>query len=329
MSMKKIFVFTMLALSLFGAKKSNAETAWTMVNCNPLWQQADCHALDDQGVLTMVDAGTKAAGDRYVVPYLRKRGKRVLNNFVISHPHNDHYGGLESILNAGIKVNNIYFNRPPMGVFDAAYVPAHFEALLARAARSGSILHNVERGDTINLPTSKITILEARKERQAGGVNDYSIVMRWEAGGYTSLFTGDLNRPLSEKLKNDPLFEADFYKAPHHGVTGIASDEFSDTVDPSIVLVPTTKHLWTHERGEQFNKWANKRYREKGMMTCINGFNGEVKLSFEQQSVHVKPEINELLCEERRLYLKPKVVKPLPSGKVDISAIIMFLMSED
>jgi len=71
-------------------------------------------------------------------------------------------------------------------------------------------------------------------------------------------------------------------------------------------MVPAPQVLWNHPRGQQFKKWATKRYDEVGMMTCVNGFNGTVSLSLEKESVFVKPETDRLFCRATRLFVKAK-----------------------
>jgi len=326
-----------VAASFYLIKKKESLPVWHMVNCNTGGQQADCHVLKDQDTVILVDAGTEATAREHLLPFLSKGNIKAIEHFFISHPHTDHYEGLQALIDANIKIDNIYINRPPAGVSDFAYIPEQFEALLAKAVVLGSEVYNVQRGDSFEFPTTKMIVLEAKKELQRGGVNDYSIIMRWEAGGYSSLFTGDLNWPLGRKLVGDPVFKADFYKVPHHGVTGIAPDAFSDMVDPFLALVPAPLVLWNHPRGQQFKTWATKRYEREEMMTCVNGFNGTVSLFFEEESVFVKPEVDALFCQAKRLYVKPKKMVDLgdtdkrnnqTKKKLNITPVSNFLLNE-
>ncbi len=326
-----IAAISAVAASFYLIRKKAGFPVWHMVNCNAGGQQADCHVLKDQETIILVDAGTEITAKEYLLPFLAKKSIKSIDHFFISHPHTDHYEGLQTLIDANIKIDHIYFNRPPVGVSDFAYIPEHFEALLAKAAALGAEVRNIQRGDRFEFPTTTMMVLEAKKEKQRGGVNDYSIIMRWQAGGYTSLFTGDLNWPLGRQLVGDPLYKADFYKVPHHGVTGIAPDAFSDMVDPALAMVPAPKVLWNHPRGEQFKTWATKRYEEKGMMTCINGFNGHVSLSFENTSVTVKPAIDGFMCRATRLQVKAKEMVNLDSKDslgVKITPISNFLLDD-
>ena len=257
---------------------ASAAPTWHMVNCNTS-SQGDCHLLEDNAVYTLIDAGKPDIATKTLVPYLLLRNIDEIDHFFISHPHTDHYGGLESLKTAGIKVKNIYYNPLPSDVSDFDYKPELFYSLLSNYEDSGTRLHDVRAGFHLNLPSSKIFVLEAKKERQ-GDVNDYSIQMVWDAGGYRVLFTGDLNSKLGSELANREEFKADILKIPHHGVTGIAPNKFFDNVAPSLLMIPGNKDLWFNPRGTQLREWAIKSWKEKNTHFCSNGFNGDVKISF-------------------------------------------------
>jgi beta-lactamase superfamily II metal-dependent hydrolase len=275
-----------------------------MVNCNTT-SQGDCHLLEDNSVYTLIDAGQPQIAENTLVPYLLVRNISEIEHFFISHPHTDHYGGLESLKTAGIRVNNIYYNGLPSDVRDFNYKPEIFKALLKTFEASGTKLNDIRAGFTLNLPTSQIYVLTAEKERQ-GDVNDYSLLMIWDAGGYRTLFTGDLNKKLGSELADREEYKADILKVPHHGVTGIAPNEFFDNVGPSLLMIPANKELWHHSRAAQVRNWAIKNWEQRKTHACNNGFNGDVRISFHQNFIDLDPQIPNLTCPKRKWYLDPK-----------------------
>ena len=311
---RKIFWLTGWALAVVfsGQVFSQAQApVWTMVDCNAGRVTQDCHVLRDSGEIAIVDTGTVEATREYFLPYLKTEGITKVDHFLISHPHNNHVGGLIEILNAGIDIKNIYFSRPFSGHEDFSYNERDFEALLVEAVSRGANLRELVKGDVIKLPSSRMIVLAAEKERQAE-VNDYSIIVRWEAGGYSTLFSGDLSENLGKQFVGDSVFSADFYKAPHHGVTPIAPDSFSDTVDPILTMVPQPKILERHPRGLQFFNWTKKRELEKNMITCTNGSNGTVSLFLQQVSVRLVAERESGSCRNAIYPFKPKAVVDVP-----------------
>lgn len=315
----------------FGAiSKSPADSSpsWTMVDCNAGGSTQDCHVLIDSGVVAIVDTGTVDATKRYFIPYLIENQLNEIDHFFVSHPHDNHVGGLIDIIRAGINIKNIYINRPPEGSRDFAYDPDLFDSMLIEAAELGATTHNINDGDTIELGKGRIVVLNSPQSQQAE-INDYSIIMRWEAGGYSTLFTGDLSIGLGAALVGNPLYSADFYKAPHHGVTPIAPDSFSDTVNPFINLIPTPRVLLQHPRGRQYREWYTRKRTETGMITCSNGENGHVTLTLQNPNVTLTPErpTSSFGCENTSLIVKPKIITPF-RPPFNITPVIDQLLNE-
>jgi competence protein ComEC len=318
-----------VALSvLFYLSSSVARSApiWHMVNCNTT-SQGDCHLLQDNSVYTLIDSGQPQIAEKILVPYLLFRNIHEIEHFFISHPHTDHYGGLEPLKAAGIRVKNIYYNALPSDVSDFNYKPEIFRSLLEAYEAGGTKLYDIRAGFSLKLPNSQIYVLEAKKERQ-GDVNDYSLQMVWDAGGYRTLFTGDLNKKLGTELANKKEYQADILKAPHHGVTGIAPNEFFDNVAPSMLMIPSNKELWYHSRGAQVRSWAIENWEQRNTHVCSNGFNGNVRLSFHQNFIDIDPQTPNTTCPKKKWYLEPKDKPQLFRAHISTVPVINMLLED-
>lgn len=276
-----------------------------MVNVN-FHSQGDANLLMDGSVVVLIDAGEKYAADQALIPYLSKKDINRIDHFFISHPHTDHYGGLESLLDSGIPVNNIYYNLPPVGFDDWNYKRVDFLTLINRASNLGSTVRDIGAGFSVELPSSNIEVLYAQdgptlKNGRRVSINDYSLILQWDAGGFRTLFTGDLNEPLGIELASEPHYKADILKVPHHGVTGVAPSVFFDVVDPQLNMFPSTIALWNHPRGDRVKKWT----LESNIYYCNNGLNGDVVLRLNKSIVTAVSEKPSRNCPNAELDITP------------------------
>lgn len=321
----KLAAALVVIICLAAISKCAAAPQWHMVNVNQRGQ-GDAHLLIAGGVHAMVDAGEYDQAKAHLVPYLYGLNVNHIEHFFVSHPHTDHYAGIDAMLDAGITIGNIYYNMPPAGVDDWNYKPVEFLATIGRAENLGTTLHEVQKGHVVKMGSTRFEVLHAQKSNKIGGqqieVNDYSMVLRWDAGGYRSLFTGDLSLRLGTQLANDERMKSDVLKVPHHGVTGIAPNSFFNKVDPFLAMFPSNRVLWDHPRGQQSRGWVEGR----GIKYCHNGFNGHVVLTFEN-GVNLRPESATSACQHETLTNTPS--SPQASNNAWLPAMILGVLSDD
>jgi beta-lactamase superfamily II metal-dependent hydrolase len=250
-----------------------------MVNVNN-HLQGDANLLIDDGIISLVDVGSFDQGTSHLVPYLSTLGISKIDHIFISHPHTDHYEGLDALADAGIKVRNIYYNLPPSGSDDFDYKRSEFMETISRQRDLGATVFDISKGFSLNLKNSSFKVLHAQKDSeingQSIGLNDYSVILRWDANDYRVLFTGDLELKLGTELAKLNFIKSDILKMPHHGVTDIAPNTFFERVSPSLAMYSSTKVLWSHPRGAQAKQWTI----ERKIPYCHNGLNGTVVLRF-------------------------------------------------
>ncbi len=117
---------------------------------------------------------------------------------------------------------------------------------------------------------------------------DLSLIMRWQVGQITTLFTGDLNNTIGTWLVNTKPTElaADILKVPHHGGRGIAPNAFFMAVNPTHLLVPSPAWLWCSERAHLIRGFADN----PNIKTGVNGFHGTAVVSFDKDQIAISSE---------------------------------------
>lgn len=261
--------------------ESDSPPSWHMVNVNYGGLQGDANLLINGDVITIIDGGYYEEARVALLPYLKNLGIKTVNHFFISHPHQDHYEGMEAIQIGGIDIENVYYNMPAIGARDCCYSRERFEKYINAARNRGARIHDISKGFTLKYPNgTSIEVLYAHKGTTIGNnildINDLSLIMQWTVNEHKILFTGDLNRHIGKYLSSDDRMSSDILKVPHHGASNLAPDSFFDKVSPRLGLVPSTKHIWLDKRGEQARSW----FTSKNIPHCVNGINGTVVLEF-------------------------------------------------
>jgi len=108
-----------LMISIYSTSEPRPDMEWTMVNVNYSAQQADAHVIKiKDGKTILIDAGHRNTAKDSLLPFLIKKSIDKIDIVFISHPHKDHYGGLDILLDNDIKINEIYFNIPGKSLCD-------------------------------------------------------------------------------------------------------------------------------------------------------------------------------------------------------------------
>ena len=168
--------------------------------------QADCALLSTNGHYMVIDGGNNGDADT-ILSYLEGQGVEKLDAVVGTHPHEDHIGSLDAIIN--------HFD------VDAVYMPKimhtskTFEDVLDAVANKGLKIKSPSPGDTIDFNGLEIEVLGPQREYK--DFNNNSIVLKVNAGETAFLFTGDAEETAEKDiLQADYDLQADVLKVGRH-----------------------------------------------------------------------------------------------------------------
>lgn len=192
--------------------------------------QADAALLECGGEYMLIDGGNKEDG-QLVVSYLEQQGVEELSAVVCTHAHEDHVGGLPSVL-------AVY---PTKAVYapTKTYSSNIFDDFVYYTDQQGLEITIPQPGDEFTLGGAEITVLGPTQSY--ADTNNTSIVLKVEYGETSFLFTGDMETT----AENDMLdywgdrvdWHADVLKVGHHGSNTSTGYRFLYEVDPTYGVI--------------------------------------------------------------------------------------------
>jgi competence protein ComEC len=192
------------------------------------------------GYYMMVDGGTSEGYGRGVRPYLREHGIDRLDLLVLTHPHDDHLGGLVRMLEEDeIRVAHVLESGYPhttRGYARFLEIIAERGLPFTRAARGTSFRLGKMRGLVLHPPASHLSGTRS-------DVNNNSIVLLLDYEDIRILLTGDLEKEAEDDLlaAYGNLLRANILKVAHHGAATSTSWELVAVTSPDLAVISAGK----------------------------------------------------------------------------------------
>jgi competence protein ComEC len=272
---------------------------WTAVHVSGENQSGDAHLLElGDGTVILIDTGFRKYAEASLIPLLRDKGITKIDHLVITHDHRNHYGGVLSLIDAGIKPQKVYFNLPPKESCAKENWPGgcSFQHILDTQEKLTSLgipVVSMDAGQVIlekAKPLLKLTVLYAFDGTSQPAnitVNDSSAVLKLVAGGESVLFTGDIGQKTGKYLaRHGEQLQATIMTAPHHGVEVMAPNEFFDHVKPEVIIASISKAVLMGDRGERIRQYAS----EKAIPLYATGLHGWVEVIIDPDGYQVHTE---------------------------------------
>lgn len=192
--------------------------------------------------------GLVDAGDGSAAAYLAGAGIDTLDLMVLTHAHHDHYGGMTAVFD-GVHVRRFVYN----GQIRTA---STYEAVLATAGARADTVAVPDEPWIISLPGGGQAILLpplatwlAVDTDDGEELNEGSLAVRFELGGFSLLTTGDGEALSNQHYRTEyPAWvDTDAFKVGHHGSTDATTTGWLDAVTPEVAIV--SANGTTHPHG--------------------------------------------------------------------------------
>jgi len=236
---------------------------------------ADCILIvdHDYGVTTLVDTGTEiSTSTDKVVKYIKDLGIDTIDHLFLTHPHNDHYGGVPAVVEAFDIINAYYttlidWDKVRPGEIDWAtkyFSDIALQALSEKINSDGTGVNLIkpdEEGKVYRVTEdSYFTVYNClavvKNNFREPEFNDFSMMMKYTHKDVDALLNGDINihyeYTLMGQVTTDgirvyddspseikekaiaPVGEVEIFKLPHHGTSGsLSTEKLLDVINPS------------------------------------------------------------------------------------------------
>ena len=185
------------------------------------------------GQVMQIDAGKNSTGEE-ITEYIRSQGVEKIDYLVGTHPHEDHIGGLDNVINE-FEIGELYMPR-----ISASDTPTTqtYEDVLTAVSSKGMTITAPHSGDVIiDGGGFKAQVLSPAGE-DYGDLNEYSIVIKLTYGDTEFLFMGDAEA-VNEREIIDAGYDvsADVLKLGHHGSSTSSTEDFLRRVSPNYAVI--------------------------------------------------------------------------------------------
>ena len=193
--------------------------------------QGDAALVLTEEHAVLVDAGPVAVG-RTTAEYVRSYTKK-LDYVLISHPHEDHMGGLPEIIRS-VEIGAIVMTADGS---DSAF----FSRTLDLIEEYGIDVYEAKPRDLYRAGDITIEILSPLKYHE--NKNDNSAAARVTVDKFSILFTGDTETEEEAELVAEygDHLNADVLKVAHHGSATSTSKAFLKCVEPTVAVITCGK----------------------------------------------------------------------------------------
>ncbi|MBI5732939.1 MBL fold metallo-hydrolase [Candidatus Jorgensenbacteria bacterium] len=227
------------------------------------------------GVRVLIDGGPLNGGILEQLARVLPSTDRYIDLVLLSHPQQDHFGGLIDIV-----------SRYRVGAFIMSDRTGTAKAFadLERVLKIKEVPHIVlARGDSIRYKKNIFYVL-APTSKLLGhkDLNDATLVLALQSQNTKALFTGDIDADIENLLVNSNIGRVDILKVSHHGSRYSSTALFLDAIHPAIAVTEVGKNSYGHPSHETI-----ERLQDVGAVTYRTDRDGTILVQADGEKMSV------------------------------------------
>ncbi len=192
--------------------------------------QGDCTLIKTDYGNMLIDAGENG-NESEVINYLNSQGITSLTYFVATHPHSDHIGGAQEVINS-FEVENVIL--PRLSEINTPTTQT-YENMLKAIKNSDAKVIAAKPGNEYSFGDVSFKILSPFVQDE--NLNNMSVSIKLSYRTHSFMFSGDAEAEVEKQmLKKGFDLSADVFKAAHHGSTTSNTKEFIEAINPEFAV---------------------------------------------------------------------------------------------
>lgn len=210
--------------------------------------QADSILIRENDNNILIDAGNNEDGEK-LVNYLKNDLNIEKFNMVVgTHPHEDHIGGLDNVVDS--------FDIDTILMPNATSTSKTFENVLDSIEKKDYKITVPKINEEFNYNNINIKVLYTGTDEK--DLNNTSIVLKLTYQNNKFLFMGDATSKVEKKLLNEDI-KSDVLKIGHHGSEYSTTKNFLDKVNPQYAIIEVGKNnTYKHPKETTLDKLNKK-----------------------------------------------------------------------
>jgi len=195
--------------------------------------QGDSALIEAYGKTVLIDAGEAETEQTDVVDYLTALEIEKIDYVIGTHPHSDHIGGLQAVIE-NFEIGTVIMPKIPNEIVPTT---ATYRNLLSAIKEKGLKIKTSQKCDEIVLAEDAVlTFLGPTKDYE--DLNSMSICLKFSAKGYSALFCGDAEKDAEkEMLSLGKDLSCNILKLSHHGSSTSNTQNFLEAADPDCFVI--------------------------------------------------------------------------------------------
>lgn len=232
--------------------------------------QADSILIKEKNTNILIDAGNNEDGENLVNYLKNDLNIDKLNMIIGTHPHEDHIGGLDNIIDS-FDINTILMPN-------ATSTSKTFESVLNSIENKNYKITIPKIGEEFNYDNIKLKVIYTGTNEK--DLNNSSIVLKLTYFNNKFLFTGDATSKVEKKLLNKDI-ESDVLKIGHHGSEYSTTNDFLDKVNPKYAIIEVGKNnTYKHPKQTTLDK-----LNAKNIKIYRTDLDGTIKLTSDGNNI--------------------------------------------